>query len=79
MAKGNLIADEAEEFTENLSSLQIRARAKLEQRFKERGLKPMTIERLRAMGDLWPEDENVDDFLAAVREWRKGEPSRRLP
>jgi hypothetical protein len=79
MVKGNLIADEAEEFTDNLSSLQIKARAKLEQRLKERGLNPMTVEQLRAMGDLWPEDENVDEFLAAVREWRKGEPSRRLP
>jgi hypothetical protein len=78
MAKGNLIADEVEELTENLSSLQIKARAKLEQRIKERGLKPMTVEQLRAMGDLWPADENIDEFLAAVREWRKGEPSRRL-
>jgi len=22
------------------------------------------------LGDFWPEDESVDDFLAAVREWR---------
>ena len=22
------------------------------------------------LGDFWPEDENIDDFLAAVREWR---------
>jgi hypothetical protein len=21
-------------------------------------------------GDFWPEDENFDDFLAALREWR---------
>ena len=21
-------------------------------------------------GDFWPEDENIDDFLAALREWR---------
>ncbi|HET8629035.1 MAG TPA: hypothetical protein VFL91_16560 [Thermomicrobiales bacterium] len=22
-------------------------------------------------GDFWPEDESVDDFIAAVREWRR--------
>ncbi len=22
------------------------------------------------LGDFWPEDENIDDFLAAQREWR---------
>lgn len=22
------------------------------------------------LGDFWPEDESVDDFIAAVREWR---------
>jgi hypothetical protein len=21
-------------------------------------------------GDFWPEEENIDDFLAALREWR---------
>ena len=23
------------------------------------------------LGDFWPEDESVDDFLDAVREWRR--------
>ena len=22
------------------------------------------------LGDFWPEEENIDDFLAALREWR---------
>jgi hypothetical protein len=22
------------------------------------------------LGDFWPEDENIDDFLTALREWR---------
>ena len=22
------------------------------------------------IGDFWPEEENIDDFLAALREWR---------
>jgi hypothetical protein len=25
------------------------------------------------VGDFWPEDENIDDFIAAVRRWRKEE------
>ena len=29
------------------------------------------------LGDFWPEDESADDFIAAVREWRReGEGSR---
>ena len=28
-------------------------------------------------GDFWPEDESVDDFVAAVREWRRDDPARR--
>lgn len=23
------------------------------------------------LGDFWPEDESVDDFIAAVRHWRR--------
>jgi hypothetical protein len=42
------------------------ARAKLEKLILESGAKPVTIDELNAMGDLWPEDESVDDFL----EWR---------
>jgi hypothetical protein len=69
--------DETDASTENLSPEQIAARAKLEKMIQERGIKPMTIEQLRAMGDLWPEDEEVDDFLAAVREWRREGKERR--
>jgi hypothetical protein len=25
------------------------------------------------LGDFWPEDDAVDDFIAAVRTWRKAE------
>jgi hypothetical protein len=62
--------DETDASTESLSPEQIRARAKLERMIKERGVKPMTIEQLRAMGDLWPEDEDVDEFLEARERWR---------
>ncbi len=69
--------DETDASTESLSPEQIAARAKLEKMIQERESKPMTIEQLRAMGDLWPEDEEVDDFLAAVREWRREGKERR--
>jgi hypothetical protein len=36
----------------------------------EQGVKPIaSIDDLRA--DFWPEDESIDEFLAAVREWRR--------
>jgi hypothetical protein len=71
--------DEPDAGTESLSTEQIAARAKLERMIKERGIKPMTIEQLRAMGDLWPEDEDVDEFLTAVSEWRREGKEQREP
>ncbi len=71
--------DESDASTEGLSTAQIAARANLERIIKERGIQPMTIEQLRAMGDLWPEDEDVDEFLAAVREWRREGKEQREP
>jgi hypothetical protein len=62
--------DESDASTEALSLEQATARDKLERMIKERGIKPMPIEQLRSMGDLWPKDEDVDEFLAAVRQWR---------
>ncbi len=35
----------------------------------EQGVKPATDVR-ELLGDFWPENESVDDFTAAVREWR---------
>ncbi|HKP11693.1 MAG TPA: hypothetical protein VJZ91_06265 [Blastocatellia bacterium] len=70
--------DEPDTSSEALSPEQI-AREKLKRMIKERGIKPMTIGRLRSMGDLWPEDEEVDEFLAAVREWRSEGTERREP
>jgi hypothetical protein len=59
--------------------MQSRARAKLERLVAERGIKPVTIERLRQMGDLWPEDESVDEFVKAVRDWRSERHDRIVP
>ena len=58
---------------------QAAARAKLEKLIVESGAKPLTIEELSAMGDLWPEDEPVDDFLEWREQMRKEETNRRLP
>lgn len=35
------------------------------------GVGPMTLEKLRAMGDVWPEDESIDEFVSWVRERRR--------
>jgi hypothetical protein len=58
---------------------QAAARAKLEKLIAESGVKPLTIDELNAMGDLWPEDESVDDFLEWREQLRKEEKDRRLP
>jgi hypothetical protein len=63
----------------NPSPQQAAARAKLEKLLLESGAKPLTIEELNAMGDLWPEDESVDDFLEWREQMRKEEKDRRLP
>ena len=50
-------------------------RAEAEAEAARLGIKPFnSLEEMA--GDFWPEDENIDDFLAAVKEWR-GIPSRR--
>ena len=69
---------EADTLNANLPTLENQARAKLENLVREQGIKPMTIEELRAMGDLWPEDESVDDFIYTVRKWRSEGSQRRL-
>ncbi len=36
----------------------------------QQGVSPVTdLDRLR--GEFWPDGENADDFLAALREWRQ--------
>lgn len=79
MTKSNLTADAVDDVEEGLSPEQSRARARLRKLIDEQGIKPITAEQLHAMGDLWPEDESVDDFIAAVREWRRDGNIRRLP
>jgi len=42
----------------------------LEELAAQQGVKPAArFEGL--LGDFWPEDESADDFIAAVRQWRR--------
>lgn len=43
------------------------------------GIKPITKEKLDAMASVWPEDEDVDDFIAAVQRWRSEGRERERP
>lgn len=56
--------------TKNITADEQSAQEKLERLIKQQGTKPFSIEVLRAMGDVWPEDESVDEFLATFRRWR---------
>ena len=67
----NTAADEVSDVEEGQSSERSKARARLRKLIQQRGITPITLDQLRAMGDLWPENESVDDFIAAVREWRR--------
>lgn len=69
---------DAETFDERVSDEQIKARAKLERMIKENGAKTLTVEQLHAMGDLWPEDEGIDEFLAWREETRRSEVTKDL-
>ena len=64
---------------EKSSPEQIKARARLERMIKETGVKPLTVEQLRTMGDLWPEDESLDEFLAWREYMRRSETTKDLP
>jgi hypothetical protein len=55
------------------------AQERLRRLIEEQGNKPMSIDELRALGDVWPEDESVDEFLAWREEMRRASRHRRLP
>jgi hypothetical protein len=46
-----------------------KGRPSIEELTREQGVKPVRDAR-ELLGDFWPEDESVDDFIAAVRKWR---------
>lgn len=78
MTSKDVTADESST-EEKLSPEQIRARERLKKLIEERGVKPLDAETLRAMGDVWPEDESVDEFLAERERWRSESRNRELP
>jgi len=47
---------------------EIQPGATIEQLVAEQGTRPLSFDEM--LGDFWPEDESVDDFITALREWR---------
>ena len=56
-----------------------RAQARLASLIEKEGIKPLDIETLRSMGEVWPDDESVDDFLESRERWRNESPERTQP
>ena len=80
MARMNLPStEESDDAADALSRMQLDAREKLERLIEEQGVKPLDIERLGAMSTVWPEDEVVDEFLAARDLWRRECRRREIP
>ena len=52
---------------ERLTGEQLRARKRLVKLIEEQGARPLSMDEHHAMGDVWPEDESVDEFL----NWRE--------
>ena len=60
--------DDVDEFLDNIRG-RSKGRKSIEQLMQEQGTHPLKFEEM--IGDFWPEDENVDDFVNAVREMRQ--------
>jgi len=51
----------------------------IEQLAAEQGIRPFDFEAAQAEATFWPEEESIDDFIAALRQWRsEGEKEREL-
>ena len=68
-----------EELARKRTPEQREALARLIKQAEAQGIKPLTEEDLDAMAHAWPEDENIDDFIAAVQQWRSEGGERELP
>jgi hypothetical protein len=64
---------------ERLTGEQLRARERLLKLIQEQGARPLSVDELDAMGDVWPEDESVDEFLAWREERRRASRQERIP
>jgi hypothetical protein len=80
MVTSNLATDQGEDTQDAQRTPEQReALARLLKSAEEQGVKPLTREDLKAMAGVWPDDESIDDFIAAVRRWRSEGPDRELP
>ena len=51
----------------------------IEQLAAEQGIRPFDFKAAQAEATFWPDEESVDDFIAALRQWRsEGEKEREL-
>jgi hypothetical protein len=51
----------------------------LEALARRQGVKPLNFDELMAMKETWPEEEDGDELIAAVRQWRNAGADRSLP
>ncbi len=58
---------------------QVRARERLKKLIEEQGARPLSMDELHALGDVWPEHESVDEFLAWREERRRASRHERIP
>ncbi len=51
----------------------------IEQLAEEQGIGPFDFKAAQAEATFWPEDESIDDFITALRQWRsEGSTEREL-
>ena len=80
MVTSNPVTDQEEDALDAKRTPEQReALARLLKSAEEQGVKPLTPADLDAMRGVWPDDESIDDFIAAVRQWRSEGRKRGLP
>jgi hypothetical protein len=80
MTRENITESSAEDaLADHQRSEPSEAQRRLMKLAEEQGVKPLDFDALLAKADFWPEDESIDDFIAAVQEWRSEGGERELP
>jgi len=59
-----------------MEEMQREAQERLQKLVEQSNIQPVTAESLRSMGGVWPDDEDLDDFLLARERARKDAPER---
>ena len=70
MVTSNPRADEEAALDVKRTPEQREALARLLKLAEEQGVKPLDWDDVRAKADFWPEDEDIDEFIASVKQWR---------